>query len=119
MEIFWIALFGVAGVLCRYGIDNLIPSVNFPWSTWTINLLGAFFAGLLFASPASPFLKIPMMVGFLGGFTTFSAYSLQSLLLIEQGAIGNALLYFLGSPICGLAMAWLGIFAARSFLFRG
>jgi CrcB protein len=119
MMILWIAVFGVAGVLCRFGMDTLIPSVNFPWATFTVNLIGAFLAGLLFVSPASPLVKIPVMVGFLGGFTTFSSYSVQSLQLIEKGEIGNALFYFLGSPVCGLAMAWLGVLTARGFLFRG
>lgn len=115
----WIAIFGMAGVLCRYSLDILIPSVTFPLSTFLINILGAFLAGALFASSLPSTLKSPLLVGFLGGFTTFSSYSLQTLALIEKNQIKEAIFYWLGSPVLGLTAAWVGAFLGRLILLRG
>src|SRR5688572_15111671 len=100
----YIATFGLAGVLCRYGVDVLairwLPTL--PWSTLAINLSGSLIAGLIFGlgSERDP-LRLGLLVGFCGGFTTFSAYAVQSVLLAERGAWGQSLLYLFGGPALG------------------
>ena len=116
----WIAVFGIVGIFGRYGLDTwLAPYTEaFPISTFGINLLGSFAAGLLFvfgfergALPED--LRIGLMVGLLGGFTTFSAYSLQSARLFESGARPMATLYWLLSPLGGGLSAWAGLALGR------
>lgn len=107
-----VAGFGVLGVLSRYFIQIWVPSSGFPWGTFLINLSGSFLIGLLFGlfknSAVSSTLQIGLLVGFLGGFTTFSSYSLETLkLLTEQPVTG--LTYFILSPILGLLCAWAGL----------
>jgi CrcB protein len=105
------------GVLCRYGIDVAVlagigPS-SFPWSTFGINLVGSLLAGLLFGlGPVRqlipPEFQVGLMVGFLGGFTTFSAYALQTARLLSSEP-ATAIAYWALSPVLGLAMAWVGL----------
>ncbi len=117
-QLLWITVAGVVGVLCRYGADQLIPSRDFPWATFAVNASGCFFAGWIWILSAeravlSPELRTVLLVGFAGGFTTFSAYALQSVQLFEQGRWGLMVSYWLGSPAIGLLGAWAGMRAGR------
>lgn len=127
MRFYWITLLGLAGIYSRYGIDVLFArrlgssGQTFPWATFTINITGSFFAGLFFVLCAerswiSPELRTGLIVGFLGGFTTFSAFSLQTTKLWESGAVTAAALYFSLSPILGVGGAFLGSWAARKLI---
>ncbi|MEK6577968.1 MAG: CrcB family protein [Bdellovibrionota bacterium] len=115
-----IAMAGAAGVLLRFGIDRClaVKSGTFPLNTWIINILGSFLAGILFIyfdrGAAPSHWRAPVLVGLLGGFTTFSAYSLQTAAMLESGRINAALLYWSTSPIVGLAAAWAGLKIGRS-----
>ena len=117
-----IAVAGSLGVVARYGVDGLISSrlaTPFPWATILINVSGAFVLGLLFASlgergGAPDWLRLALTVGFLGGFTTFSTFSLQTFILIEAGAYGLALVYSLGSVIAGVVAAYAGVWLGRT-----
>ena len=116
-----IMLLGSLGVLTRYLIDQkLAPNQGsaFPLSTFSINIAGSVLIGFLFVlcnekALIQKELGLALMTGFLGGFTTFSAYSLQSLFLIQEGHIQIALLYFISSPLIGILGAWLGILTGR------
>ncbi len=114
-----IASFGVLGIFCRFGIDKSFGNLNqsFPVSTFTINIVGSFLAGLIYVlgerQEISTTLQTALLVGFCGGFTTFSAYSLQSLTLIEKEKFIPALFYFALSPIIGLLAAFIPILIAR------
>jgi len=120
-ELISIACLGWLGILSRYGIDRIALkySMPIPFQTWGINILGSFLASIVFvigieqgAIPSD--LRTGLMVGFLGGFTTFSAYSLQTALLFDKKAVGPMLIYFVGSPVLGLSAALAGLWVART-----
>lgn len=117
-----VTIFGVCGVLCRYGADQFFSQYNdkFPYTTLTVNLIGCFVAGCVFAISdlrgLSSELQTAIVVGFCGGFTTFSAYALQSMLLIERGKPLTAFAYLAVSPVLGLLAAALPIIMLRKFL---
>lgn len=117
-----ISLVGVIGILSRYGLDTLFFEVNkeFPVSTLLINILGSMAAGAIYAYGVSE--RIPadlqtiLLVGFCGGFTTFSAYALQTMTLLERGRLGVAALYMAISPVLGLLAAFAAMVAVRKLL---
>ena len=118
-----IGVFGLCGVFARYfmglWIGKLIPS-SFPFNTFIINILGSFLIGFIFVfgmekTHLSPALRLGMMVGFIGGFTTFSSYSLEAALLFERGKFTVGLCYFILSPMVGLFFTFCGIALARKF----
>jgi fluoride exporter len=106
---------GAIGTLARYVVSVLaLPfSRELPWGTIIINITGSFVIGffgtLTLASgryPVSENLRIFVMVGFCGGYTTFSAFSLQTLDLLRAGAFGRAAINIFGSVVlCILAVA--------------
>lgn len=121
MKYFWIAAFGLLGVFTRFGVwslsNKLMPS-PFPYGTFLINLLGAFLVGVIYVlgverMAISPDLRMGLVVGFLGGFTTFSAYCLEAAELFENGNLLVSVLYLSLSPLCGFALALLGMFLTR------
>lgn len=117
-----VAIFGVVGVLCRYGADQFFSGYNdkFPYVTLIVNILGCLLAGTIFAlsdlKSLSSELQTAIVVGFCGGFTTFSAYALQTLLIFDRGKPLVALTYLAVSPILGLLAAALPVLLARKFL---
>lgn len=120
-NIFLIAGMGVVGVLSRYGIDTLFTKWNesFPYSTLVINLLGSFIAGSIYALNTTKempeTLQLGLLVGFCGGFTTFSAYALQTVVMLEKGKLFSAVLYLIFSPALGLLAAYTPLFLLRRF----
>jgi CrcB protein len=89
----------------------------FPYGTFIINVSGSFAIGLLaafFAERAfSPNLRLFLMVGFLGGYTTFSSYSYEGLRLLEDGGYLLGALYLVGSPLVGVAACLVGVVIGR------
>ena len=122
MQIMLVSLFGLLGVLSRFGIDKLmsIPENSFPWNTFLINMLGCALAGIFYVfaekEMISSHLQMGLIIGFCGGFTTFSAYALQTVVLFEKTKAMPALIYFLVSPTLGLLAAFAAITAARKFI---
>lgn len=120
----WLAILsgGACGTGCRYGLSLLINgwlgAKAFPWATFIINITGSFLIGLIaelyhaqvFSSATW---RLALVTGLLGGFTTFSAFSLENLQLLRNGAIGGALAYAVGSLILGVGAAWLGMRLAQ------
>jgi fluoride exporter len=105
---------GVGGML-RYAISSAIKwnGISFPWATWLANLIGCFVMGLAIAYCAKNQIfanqyKLIITTGLCGGFTTFSAFSSESMLLINQGNVTLALAYISSSLLLGLAMVWVG-----------
>ncbi|KXG76645.1 putative fluoride ion transporter CrcB [Fervidicola ferrireducens] len=113
----FIALGGAAGALFRYfmsvWLNDKITTV-FPIGTLVVNLLGSFLVGLIysismnFIVPVAIFRSL-IMVGFLGAFTTFSTFSLETLLLIHEGSFAMAFLNMLANILGGLIAVFLGI----------
>ncbi|MCM2278794.1 MAG: CrcB family protein [Oligoflexia bacterium] len=123
MRIGLLIVFGALGVFARFGIDELFLRLDsrFPWSTLWINLLGSLLAGIFYVLGVerggwAPELRTAVLVGFLGGFTTFSAYTLQSARLFEERYLGEMLVYFCLSPLLGLGACLLGLKLARGML---
>jgi len=114
-----VALGGALGAMARYlagmaALRALGP--GFPWATLAVNVLGSFLMGILVVALAhfsanrlAPFL----MTGLLGGFTTFSAFSLDALTLWERGATAQAAAYVAASVALSLAAIGAGLWAAR------
>lgn len=114
-----VALGGALGAVARYltGLAALrVMGAGFPWGTMTVNVAGSFAMGVLFVylapseHKAGPFL----MTGFLGGFTTFSAFSLDAMTLLERGQGVSAAAYVVGTVVLSLAGLMLGVLAARA-----
>ena len=118
MGIALIAAAGAAGVLARYGISTAFHGDALPWATVAINVAGSFALGVLVVVPHwfSEEVRTALGVGFLGGFTTFSTFSVQAFLDVEAGEPGKAVVYVAASVGLGLGAAALGYFAARAVL---
>src|SRR5258707_12096194 len=91
---------------------------GFPWGTFIINITGSTVMGLIagylaFKGEASQPWRLFLMTGILGGFTTFSAFSLDTAMLYERGAIGLALFYVLGSVVLSIAGLFAGLALVR------
>jgi len=122
LQILAIAGGGAFGALGRYlvssGVYRLLGR-EFPWGTLAVNTLGSFVMGLLFVLfldrlAASPELRSAILVGFLGAFTTFSTFSMETLVLVEQGFLGKAFLNIWVSVLVCLLACWFGVLLGRS-----
>jgi CrcB protein len=124
MELFYVLIFGLFGILFRYIISQQFHNIfkfYFPIDIFIINLLGSIFIGLFYVIGGEKFLisnniKIGIMVGFLGGFTTFSSYCLDAIKLFESQHYFQSILYIILSPIIGILLTYLSIFLARKFI---
>lgn len=120
--VLWVAAGGAIGAALRYLIGEWarhVPSLGgFPWATLGINvtgslLLGALAGGALLAESASPQLRAMLSIGVLGGFTTFSSFSLETVTLLQAGALPRAAVYTVASVTLSVGAAALGIALAR------
>ena len=100
-------------------------SHEFPWGTWTVNVAGSFVIGMLAVLSGNeghwmshPHAQRFFIVGLLGGFTTFSSFSLQTLQLFQQGHIGMALLNIFASLMACLLFVWLGANVSTKLVLR-
>jgi CrcB protein len=117
-----IALGGALGTVARHFLTtHLGAGDDFPWATLLINITGSFAIGVAamlvmegrwISSSEGRFF---FMTGICGGFTTFSAFSWQTLSMIRQGDWGRAGAYIVGSVVLSLVAVWLGYVAARLF----
>lgn len=124
ITVLWIALGSAAGGVARYATGLLAAAQfgeGFPWGTLIVNVAGSFIIGLATAAtasggplPLSPDLRLFITVGFCGGFTTFSAFSLQTLQLIQSGQVGAAALNTVGSVVLCLIGVWAGFAVAAA-----
>jgi CrcB protein len=117
-----IALGAIAGALCRYyiGVElTQIIDTSFPIDTLIVNVTGCFLMGLIttFAVQKfalSPDLMLLLTTGFLGAYTTFSSYELETAGLLSNNRLVDELLYWIGSPLLGLLGFYLGVWLMRS-----
>lgn len=117
MNLLLVALGGAMGSAARYGVGLAAARVfgaAFPWGTLIVNVVGGFAMGALAArmGPSTENLRLLLGVGVLGGFTTFSAFSLDTLRLMEREP-GSALLYVLASLILSIGACWAGLMLGR------
>ena len=112
---------GGLGASLRHAV-NMISArglgTAFPWGTFIINISGSLVMGLIagylaFKGGASQPWRLFLMTGILGGYTTFSAFSLDAVLLYERGEIASALFYVLGSVVLSIAGLFAGLALVR------
>jgi len=109
-----VAVAGAAGVLARYGLTELFGGHSALWTVLAINVAGSFAIGVLAGHGASEHVRAVAGVGFLGGFTTFSTFSLDVFADLESGRPGRALAYVALSLVLGIGAAAAGWAVARA-----
>ena len=118
--IIWVALGGALGAVGRYLVGlSLKTASGFPWATMSVNILGSLLMGLVVGwlsrqNGGSDALRLFVAVGILGGFTTFSAFSMDLFTLLERRDIAATVLYLGGSLIGGLVAFIIGFMALRA-----
>jgi CrcB protein len=118
----WVALGGALGSVARYWLAVVVARIageSFPWGTLLINVIGSFVISYFGAMtlpdgvrPVSMEMRLFVMVGLCGGFTTFSSFSLQTVDLLRSGATGRAFAYIAASMVLCLLATALGFYLA-------
>jgi fluoride exporter len=111
------AVGSIVRFICQKYLNNAFPDA-FPMGTFLVNISGCLAIGMLYGLTANyaiftTELRLLLMAGFCGGFTTFSAYTLEGLALIEQQRYTTFFLYFTGSVVLGLAATFLGALVTK------
>lgn len=112
----YVGLAGALGALARYGVGigmHTLWTGTFPLGTLTVNLIGSFLLGwlthyLFRTGRLSPMVVTALGTGFIGSFTTFSTFSVETIVMIESGNLIGALTYVTLSIVLGLFSSWLG-----------
>lgn len=118
-RLFLVAAGGALGAVARYGAGRVLPMGDWPYATLTVNVVGGLLMGLLtgwlaFRGGAEQeSVRLFAAVGVLGGFTTFSAFSLETAQMIERGRIGMAAAYVGLSVVLSVAALFAGLWIAR------
>ena len=115
---------GFVGAELRYSLGGLVSRVtapDFPWATLVVNVTGCFVIGLLAVltqerGPVAPSTRLFLMVGVLGGYTTFSTFGYETLSLVREGSHGLALANAAGQVLVGLLAVWAGMTVARGIV---
>lgn len=121
MQVIYIGICGALGCMARYFVSGWTYALlgrGFPYGTFAVNLLGSFLLGLIMegslrSTLLSPELRMGITVGFLGGFTTFSTFSLETFRLLEEGSLLQAGANVFFNVVVCIVCAALGIFLAR------
>ena len=117
-----VGLGGALGSLLRYVVAGAIQSpatAGFPWGIFVVNITGGFLMGVIVELGAlklnlAPEIRAFLTVGILGGYTTFSTFSLDSVLLIQRGAYGGAAAYMIGSTVLSVLALFAGMGLVRA-----
>ncbi|MGD9982165.1 MAG: fluoride efflux transporter CrcB [Hyphomonadaceae bacterium] len=117
MQVLLVAVGGAVGALARYGVGVGVArwfGLAFPWGTLIVNIAGCVAMGILAArtGPEQEMVRLALGVGVLGGFTTFSAFSLETVRLMEHQP-GLAMLYVAASVILSAGGCWAGLILGR------
>jgi CrcB protein len=121
LRVIFIGLAGLAGTLCRYWLSGVLArryGETFPTGTLAVNVAGCFLIGFLFYMFQERYVvgqtaRTVVLVGFLGGFTTFSSYGLQTFTLLRDGEFAYAAANVFASNLLGLLMVWGGYALAK------
>lgn len=109
-----VALGGAVGAAARYGVG--VWALRFevaPWGTWVVNAVGCLLIGVAIPVLRSDDLRVALLVGVLGAFTTFSTYSADTVLLWEAGQRGLAVANAVGSVVVGVVFVAVGLGVGR------
>ena len=120
-QVMAIAAGGALGAVLRWYVAGFVQRFSgstFPWGTLTVNVLGSFVLGFLFVwllerSSVGELMRLAITVGFLGAFTTFSTFSVETARLLQEGALTMALGNVLAQVLICVGLAWLGMQVAR------
>jgi CrcB protein len=112
MLVLGVAVAGACGVLARYGVSSWVGAA--PWTIVCVNVLGSFLLGLVVGSGVSSDVRTVVGLGFLGGFTTFSTFSVDVFSSLEEGRVARAVLVVALSVVGGVVAAWTGWSLARA-----
>jgi CrcB protein len=123
LQVFYLGLFGAFGCVTRYLVSGWVYNVfgrTLPYGTLAVNILGSFLLGLLTegsmrSTLLSPELRVGLTVGFMGGFTTFSTFSYETVRLLEDGSFIAAATNILLNVVVCVLMAACGISLARQW----
>ena len=111
-NILLVALGGAVGSVCRYLLSGM-NSTSYPWGTFTVNILGSLLIGLLVGlvnkGSLSPEMKLLLVTGFCGGFTTFSTFTSESFSMMKTGDVMLSALYIGASVAVGVLAVWGGL----------
>ena len=111
-NILLVAIGGAIGSVCRYLLSG-INVASWPWGTFAVNILGSLFIGLLVGLVSkgivSPEIKLLLVTGFCGGFTTFSTFANESFSMMKAGDALQMALYLAASVVIGILAVWLGM----------
>ncbi|MBR1901596.1 MAG: fluoride efflux transporter CrcB [Bacteroidaceae bacterium] len=111
-SILLVALGGGIGSVCRYLI-SILNTTSYPWGTFAVNILGSLLIGLLVGcvnkGSLPPELKLLLVTGFCGGFTTFSTFANESVGMMKAGDILLSALYIGASVVVGVLAVWAGL----------
>jgi CrcB protein len=117
-DVVLVGIGGGAGSMARVVVARLMGATpGFPWATLTVNVAGSFAIGLaagLAATTMSDTVRLGLVVGFLGGFTTFSAFSAETVFLMRSGSAALGAVNVVGSVVAGLAAAWIGVLVGEA-----
>lgn len=122
MTVLWVGVGGFLGAIARYLVDGWVAERSggsFPFGTLVVNLSGAFVLGLLFSLSVergvlSAEIRAPMLIGFIGAYTTFSTLMLESWRLIEDGSVMLGAADLIGSVVLGLVAIVAGLALGRA-----
>jgi CrcB protein len=122
MTLLFLAVGGAFGAVSRYLVQGWVQDLaggRFPWGTFAVNISGSFALGLVFAlamdrAILSPEIRVPLMVGFIGSYTTFSTLMLESWTLAEEGDFTRMLFNLAGSVVIGMIAVVVGLAAGRA-----
>ncbi len=123
MNFLYVFFGGGIGAAVRYWLQGFVyryTGAGFPYGTFAVNVLGSFAIGFLmslfeerFVVP--PTLRVVLTIGVLGGFTTFSSFSFETVALLRDGSYGLGILNALGSVVTCLVATWIGIVIGKLF----
>ena len=117
-EYLLVGIGGMFGSIARFISSSYflhaIPNARFPWGTFFVNILGCLLIGLIVGiierfTQFNSEIRLLCITGFLGGFTTFSAFGIETLTLIREGSLVLALIYALSSLVLGISCAYVGL----------
>ena len=116
-NILWVAAGGAAGSVMRYLVSRWIVAASFPWATFTVNIVGSLLIGLLVGLASketlSAEMRLLLVTGFCGGFTTFSTFANESYGMLESGHILTTALYVSTSVFAGILAIYIGFLVSR------
>ena len=117
-----VALGGGIGAAMRFGTGMWTARVlgtQFPWGTFIVNVIGSFLIACVveyavMRGESGNWMRFLLVTGFLGGFTTFSAFAFETVAMLERRQVGSAALYVIVTVLAGIAAAWLGLAGVRA-----